>query len=67
MVTARPFWPVSLGRANWRPIDGAPYSFSEQTVQALLRVLASLPIYIAIIVTLILLIQIFGLPWGDSR
>lgn len=48
---------------HWLPRQGDPLSKTEQIVQSAIKVCAILPVYTAIIVTLVLLMQIFGIPF----
>lgn len=48
---------------RWLPRHGPPYTVAELLVQKIVRLLAYLPIYTAFVVTMVLLIQIFGVPF----
>lgn len=52
---------------NWLPRQGEVSSIGEWIIQGLIKALACLPVYTAIVVTLVLLVQIFGVPFvgGD--
>lgn len=52
---------------HWLPSQGAPLSKTEQTIQAIIKTCAILPVYTAIIVTLVLLVEIFGFPFVKGR
>jgi len=47
---------------RWLPRHGSPQNMFEWICQTAIRIVAFLPVYIAIVVTLILLIEIFGVP-----
>jgi len=47
---------------RWLPRHGSPQNAFEWICQTAIRIVAFLPVYIAIVVTLILLIEIFGVP-----
>jgi len=48
---------------KWLPSQGAPLTNSERVVQNIIKVCSILPVYTAIIVTLVLLLEIFGIPF----
>lgn len=48
---------------NWLPRQGAPLSNAEKLVQNAVKVCAFLPVYTAIVVTIVLLLEIFGFPF----
>lgn len=52
---------------RWLPRHGDPFCVVEWFSQKTIKSVAYLPIYTAIIVTLVLLVQIFGVPFvgGD--
>jgi hypothetical protein len=52
---------------NWLPKQGPPASNLEIFIQTTIRVIAWLPIYTAIVVTLVLLLEIFGIPFVKGR
>lgn len=52
---------------RWLPRNGEPFSVAERTSQIIIKTIAYLPIYIAIIVTAVLLVQIFGVPFVGGR
>lgn len=47
----------------WLPRQGNPISRMEWIVQTTIKVIAFLPVYTAIVVTLILLLHVFGIPF----
>lgn len=55
------FGPTPLGHFRWLPRHGPPVCVVEWLAQALVRLTAWLPFYIALVVTLILLVQAWGL------
>lgn len=60
-------WRFYHGRPfRWLPRQGEPWCVAEWLAQAIIKTLAFVPVYIAIIVTLTLLIQIFGVPFVDG-
>lgn len=61
------FLPKNGDPRSWLPRNGLPHSVVELLVQRLIRVLSFLPVYTAVIVTCIILIQVFGLPWGIGK
>jgi hypothetical protein len=55
---------VPVGRPlRWLPRHGEPDALLEHVMQAIVRTCAYLPVYTAIVVTLCLLVLLFGLPW----
>ena len=46
------------------PRHGEPFSVYEWVTQKTIKTIAFLPIYTAIIVTLVLMIQVFGVPFA---
>ncbi len=52
---------------RWLPRHGDPSCYLEWTSQKIIRLLAYLPIYTAIIATLVLLVEIFGVPFVGGR
>ncbi len=52
---------------RWLPRHGAPYCVLEWTTQHAVKILALLPVYTAIVVTLVLLMVIFGVPFVDGK
>jgi len=48
---------------HWLPKNGAPLSTGDRITQALIRLLAILPVYIAVVVTLTLVVVVF---WRNS-
>lgn len=56
------------GNRAWLPRQGKASSIEEVIVQTAIKAFAWLPIYTAIIVTVTLLLILFGVPFlGDSR
>jgi hypothetical protein len=56
-------WSLSCGKPfRFLPRHGEPLCVYEWGFQKLVKAVAWLPIYTAIIVTLVLLVQIFGIP-----
>lgn len=63
----------SSTRLSWRfshdqglhflPRQGEPFTVYEWVCQKMIKALAFLPIYIAIVVTLVLYIELFGIPF----
>jgi hypothetical protein len=51
---------------RWLPRHGQPYCIGEWAAQHLIRLAAWLPVYIAVIVTLIVAFQVFH-PFGLGR
>jgi len=49
--------------SHWLPKNGAPLSTSDRIMQALVRLLAFLPVYIAVVVTLTLVVVVL---WRNS-
>lgn len=61
-------WPESSGQPfRWLPRQGPPSWIGEWLSQAIVKALAYLPIYTSIIVTLIILLQLFGVPFIEGR
>lgn len=52
---------------RWLPRYGEPWCIAEWIVQKVIKWVAYAPIYTAIIVTLVLLVQIFGVPFVGKR
>jgi hypothetical protein len=53
---------------HWLPRQGAPISKTDRCIQNTVKVVAFLPVYTAIIVTLVLLVEVFGIPFvGGDR
>lgn len=52
---------------RWLPRHGEPFCMVEWMSQKVISSLAFLPVYTAIIVTLVLLVQIFGVPLIGKR
>lgn len=52
---------------RWLPRHGKPTRLVEYLTQGTVRGLAMLPIYVAVVVTLVLLLQIFGVPFMAGR
>ena len=52
-----------LGMSHWLPKNGAPISTGDRIMQALVRLLAFLPVYIAVVVTLTLVVVVL---WRNS-
>jgi hypothetical protein len=48
---------------NWLPRQGVPLNNYERFSQTAIKVIAWLPVYTAIVVTLVLLLEIFGIPF----
>lgn len=48
---------------HWLPRQGQPTCVVDRIVQQLVKLLALLPVYTAVVATLIILILVFGLPW----
>lgn len=48
---------------RWLPRNGKPSTGAEKVVHAAIKILAWLPVYTAIVVTLTLLAVLFGLPF----
>lgn len=55
-----------VAERHWLPRQGEPVSDIDWLTQQFVRTLAWWPIYTAVIVTLILVVQI-GHPWGLGR
>jgi hypothetical protein len=51
---------------RWLPRHGQPYCIGEWATQHVIRLLAWAPLYVALIVTLILVVQL-GHPFGLGR
>lgn len=49
-----------MSKRHWLPRDGDPLSYLEWVSQSVIKFIAWLPVYTAIVVTLVLLVQIFG-------
>jgi hypothetical protein len=59
--------PVTNSKSfRWLPRHGNPRSIYECISQNLVKLIAYLPVYTAIVVTLVLVIQIFGLPFVEG-
>lgn len=54
------------GPFRWLPRHGKPFCKLEWFTQKMVLMLAFLPVYTAIIVTIVLIIQIFGVPFVDG-
>ena len=52
---------------RWLPRHGEPSCYLELTSQRVIKALALLPIYTAVIVTIVLLVQVFGIPFIGGR
>jgi hypothetical protein len=52
---------------RWLPRHGEPVCILEWIAQHLIKILAWTPVYIAVIVTLTLVVQIFGVPFVKGR
>jgi len=52
---------------NWLPRQGDPTNWCDTCVQMLIKAISFLPIYTALIVTLTLLVVIFGVPFVGGR
>lgn len=52
---------------RWLPRHGDPSCYLEWFSQHSIRSLASLPVYTAVIVTLVLLVEIFGIPFVEGH
>lgn len=52
---------------RWLPRQGKPLSIAEWISQTMIKVIAYLPIYTAIVVTLVLLVQLFGIPFVGGK
>lgn len=48
---------------RWLPKHGEPLCVGEWVSQTFVRTFAYLPVYTAIVVTVVLLIQLFGVPY----
>jgi hypothetical protein len=53
------FWPPD-GPFRWAPKHGDPQCLAEWTTQAMIKLLAFLPVYVAVVVTLLLVVAIYG-------
>lgn len=59
---------MSHGNRAWLPRQGKASSIEEVIVQTAIKVFAWLPVYTAIVVTVTLLLIVFGIPYvGDGR
>lgn len=59
--------PVHGEPFRWLPRHGDPSCVLEWLSQKLIKVIAFLPVYVAIVVTMSLLLQIFGVPFVGGR
>ena len=48
---------------NWLPRQGKPKKYLDLMCQIVLKVMAFLPLYIAVVVTITLMIVLFGVPF----
>lgn len=58
------WWPVHSGPFRFLPRQGEPLCVAELVSQTVVKALAYLPVYVAVVVTVSLLVQVFGLPFG---
>lgn len=61
-LTWRPGRPV-----RWLPRHGDPFCVIEWMSQKTIKSMAYLPVYTAVVITLVLLVLIFGVPFVESR
>lgn len=52
---------------RWLPRQGEPSCVVEWISQTVIKIIAYLPVYTAIVVTLVLLVQLFGIPFIGGR
>lgn len=52
---------------RWLPRHGYPRSNGEWILQKAIQTIAFLPVYTALVVTLVLLVLVFGVPFLDGR
>lgn len=52
---------------RWLPRQGDPMCIGEWISQGLIKIVAYLPIYTAIVATLVLLVLLFGIPFVGGR
>jgi hypothetical protein len=52
---------------RWLPRHGEPSCIIEWLSQQMIKTLAYLPVYTAVIVTLVLLVEIFGIPFVGGK
>lgn len=55
------FLPAPGEKFRWLPRHGGPFCVGEWIVQHAVKTFAYLPVYTAVVVTLILVIQLFGI------
>lgn len=52
-----------MSNHHWLPKQGKPMHLIDSVCQSLLRAMAYLPVYTAVIVTITMLLVIFGIPF----
>lgn len=52
---------------RWLPRQGEPLCIGEWVSQTMIKLLAYAPVYTAVIVTLVLLVQLFGVPFVEGK
>lgn len=57
----------TMSRYRWIPRYGDPVTTMEKIMQRIIKTLAWLPVYTAIVVTATLLVAIFGVPFVGGR
>lgn len=58
--------PVCGKPFRWLPRHGQPMCTGELITQTIVKTFAFAPIYTAVIVTLVLLVLLFGVPWVND-
>jgi hypothetical protein len=53
----------AMSTIRWLPRHGDPETKTERVMQQLVKIVAFLPVYTAIVVTLTLLVLVFGVPF----
>jgi hypothetical protein len=69
MTDERPLsWrPIHGETFRWLPRQGEPLCVAEWITQKIIKLVAYTPVYTAIVVTLVLLVQIFGVPFVGGK
>lgn len=60
------WWPAEGEPFRWLPRHGEPLCIGELVAQKIVKTVAWLPVYVAIVVTLVLIVQVFA-PFGIGR
>lgn len=61
-------WKCNHGEPfRWLPRHGEPFCVAEWLSQSVIKVLACLPVYTALVVTATLLMVIFGVPFVEGK